>query len=169
MRDWELSNPFLTAWLRLRQAYRAAIRIAEIEMSQFQSTIAQLDILNMLNATEGSLTPGEISSYLFLDNTGISALLTRMQRVGLVKKVRSRVDQRVVRIQMLPKGKELLAKARRLHGGTCQTMEECFSENEVKQLDDYLKRYRDHCLQKLGKKAQPLPSNLDIEKLSVWL
>ena len=169
MRDWELTSPFLTAWLRLRQAHRAAIRIAEAEMSQFHSTVAQLDILTMLNASRGPLTPGEISSYLFLDNTGISALLTRMQRGGLVKKVRSRVDQRVVRIQMLPKGKELLARATRLHGGSCQTMEECFSENEVKQFDDYLKRYRDHCLHKLGKKAQPLPPIVDVDKLSVWL
>lgn len=169
MRDWEPKSPFLTAWLRLRQAYRAAIRIAEAEMSQFQSTVAQLDILNMLNASRGPLTAGEISSYLFLDNTGISALLTRMQRAGLVRKVRSKTDQRIVRIQMLPKGKELLAKAAQLHGGTCQTMEECFSENEVGQFDNYLKRYRDHCLQKLGEEAAPLPPIVDVDKLSVWL
>jgi len=169
VRDWELDSPFLTAWLRLRQAYRAAARIAEAEVSQFQSTVAQIDILTMLNASRGPLTLGEISSYLSLDNTGTSALLTRMQRAGLVRKVRSKMDQRVVRIQMLPKGKELLAKAARLHGRTCQTMEGCFSEEEVKQFDSYLKRYRDHCLRKLGAEATPLPPIVDVDKLSVWL
>ena len=169
MRDWELNSPFLTAWLRLRQAYRAAMRVAESEVSEFGGTIAQVDVLIMLNASKEPLTPGEISSYLLLDTTGTSALLTRMQKAGLVEKLRNMEDQRVVKIRMLPKGKDLLTKASKFHGRTCVSMEECFSEEEASQFDSFLKRYRDHCLQRVGEEARPLPPVVDVEILSAWL
>lgn len=165
MHDWELDNPYLTALIRLRQAYGAVNRVSEIELGKLQTTLAQVDVLTILNASKGPLTPGEIASYVFREKHSASALLTRMQRAGLVKKVRSRKDQRVVKIQIQPKGKELLAKSLRAEHRD-DLLASCFSVEEIQQFDSYLKRLRDCSLKTLGTEATSLPANIDVSQFA---
>ena len=87
------------------------------------------------------------------DLIGRADLVTRMEKASYVRKVRSRKDQRVVKIQMQPKGEKLLKKtvgagfphARRI-------MMPSLSEEEIKQLDQLLKKLRNGALQELGLK-----------------
>ncbi len=164
MHNWETRDPYLTAWIRLRQASDAALRATEIEFSKRQTTLAQMDVLLILSMSKVPLSPGEISAYVFREKHSVSALLSRMQRAGYVKKVRSKKDQRVVKIQIQPKGRELLNQSTAVILGYARDLLKArFSEKEIKQLDRFMKALRDVSLRELGTEAKRLPATIEWE------
>jgi len=54
---------------------------------------------------------GEIGEKLLLESSTLTPLLKRLEAAGLVRRTRDRVDERVVRIQLTPKGAALKEKA----------------------------------------------------------
>jgi DNA-binding MarR family transcriptional regulator len=162
--NWETKDPYLTAWVRLRQASDAALRATEIELGKRQTTLAQMDVLLILSMSKVPLSPGEISAYVFREKHSVSALLSRMQRAGYVKKVRSKKDQRVVKIQIQPKGKELLNQSIAVILGYARDLLKArFSVKEIKQLDRFMKALRDVSLRELGAEAKRLPATIEWE------
>lgn len=166
MYDWELADPVCNLWVRMRQAWEALDKTLEVNLGKSDTTLSQMDVLVILSINKGSLTPGEIASYMFREKHSASALLTRMQRAGFVKKTRSKKDQRVVKIKMQPKGEELLRQAMPGGlGGTRRLLRQCLNDDEMKQLDGLLRKVRDCALDELGMKADPLPPTIDVSGL----
>ena len=164
MHNWETKDPYLTAWVRLRQASDAALRATEIELGKRQTTLAQMDVLLILSMSKIPLSPGEISAYVFREKHSVSALLSRMQRAGYVKKVRSKKDQRVVKIQIQPKGKELLNQSVAVIVGYARDLLRTrFTEKEIKQFDRSMKTLRDLALRELGTEAKRIPATIEWE------
>jgi len=56
-------------------------------------------------------TVGEIGEKLLLESSTLTPLLKRLETAGMVRRTRDRDDERVVRIQLTPKGAELKQKA----------------------------------------------------------
>ena len=163
MYDWELSDDALKAWMRLRQASDAVERVVEVGMAKQDATLAQIDVLGLLSVNKVPLTPGTLASYTFRRQHTASAQLSRMSRAGLVKKTRSKKDQRVVRIKIQPKGQEALKQTRQ--AGLRQArrlLKSCLSDKEIKQLDGLLKKVRDRALQQLEMKTEPLPETVNV-------
>ncbi len=164
MHNWETKDPYLTAWVRLRQASDAALRAVEIELGKRQTTMAQMDVLLILSMSKVPLSPGEISAYVFREKHSVSALLSRMQRAGYVKKVRSKKDQRVVKIQIQPKGRDLLnGSVAVIIGYARDLLRTRFDEKEIKQLDRHMKALRDLALHELGTEARRVPATIEWE------
>jgi len=162
MYDWELTDDALKTWVRLRQAWEAVEKALGRELDRHDATIAQVDVLGVLDASKVSLTPGQLSSYTFREQHSISAQLSRMRRVGLITKTRSAKDERVVHVKATPKGKECLEETRQVGLGQARALlKSALSDKEIEQLDKLLKKVRDRALQQLGMKAEPLPNTLD--------
>jgi len=164
--DWNLTGlPYLNSWTLMSEAFEASYKAVESELERYGATLAQLNMLLVLDHCEVPLTPGQIASYVFREQHSVSAQLSRMWRSGLVKKSRSKTDQRVVRIRITPKGKELLQKVKPSSLGLAQTiLQDCLSETELKQFDKYMKKVRDSALKKLGREAKPIPPSFRIPK-----
>jgi DNA-binding MarR family transcriptional regulator len=162
--NWETKDPYMTAWIRLRQASDAMLRVIEIELGKRQTTLTQMDVLLILSMSKVPLSPGEISAYVFREKHTVSALLSRMQRAGYVKKVRSKKDQRVVKVQIRPKGEELLNQSIAIIFGYARDLLKArFSEKEIKQLDRFMKALRDLSLRELGTETKRLPATIEWE------
>jgi DNA-binding MarR family transcriptional regulator len=162
--NWETKDPYMTAWVRLRQASDAAVRVTEIELGKHQTTLAQMDVLLILSMSNVPLSPGEISSYVFREKHSVSALLSRMQRAGYVKKVRSKKDQRVVKIQIQPKGRDLLNQSMPVIVGYARDLLRArFTVKEIKQFDRSMKLLRDLGLRELGTEAKRVPQTIEWE------
>lgn len=56
-------------------------------------------------------TVGEIGEKLLLESSTLTPLLKRLETAGMVRRTRDQDDERVVRIQLTPKGAELKQKA----------------------------------------------------------
>ena len=91
MFNWELKDDALKTWIRLRQASEVMEKVLETDLDRQGSTLTQVDVLSILDASKTALTPGEIADYTFRQQHSASAQLSRMWRSGLVKKTRSKV------------------------------------------------------------------------------
>ncbi|MBA1205038.1 MarR family transcriptional regulator [Pseudomonas capeferrum] len=63
---------------------------------------------------EDGLTVGEISQRLLTDPGSLTPLLKRLESEGLLKRTRSREDERVVLVQLTDKGRDLHVEARQV-------------------------------------------------------
>lgn len=167
---WNLPDPLLNTWVSMNQAFYISSRAIESELGRHQTTLAQFHILLLLDASKGPMALGELASCLFREPNSVFYQLNRMQKAGLVTKVRDKDDQRVARVSITPKGKELLDQAKS-PGLQCahNLLASCLSQEETQQLDKLLKKVRDHALERLGMKAEPLPNSLDAAKFLVNL
>ena len=73
---------------------------------------AQLSALSVLMG--GQRTLGELAAAEQVRPPTMSALVSQMERAGLVRRVGDNADARVVRVAMTPKGRRVLAKGREM-------------------------------------------------------
>jgi len=76
-------------------------------LREFDLTPPQHNALVQLHR-QGNLTIGELSENLYLAFSTATDLINRMERNGLVARERDTIDRRVVRVNIMPKGEELL-------------------------------------------------------------
>lgn len=65
----------------------------------------------------GALTMGELCIKMFLACSTATDLVDRMERNGLIERVRDKADRRVVRLHVLPKGDEVAAEVTGIRQG----------------------------------------------------
>lgn len=78
-------------------------------LSDFDITPPQFEALQFLIHCD-LLTVSELSNNMFLACSTVTDLIDRMERTGLVERVKDENDRRIVRINVLPKGYELVNK-----------------------------------------------------------
>lgn len=76
-------------------------------LSNFDITPPQLDALLVLREF-GELTMGELCQKMFLACSTATDLIDRMERNGLIERVRDTADRRVIRLKVLPKGSSVI-------------------------------------------------------------
>jgi DNA-binding MarR family transcriptional regulator len=76
-------------------------------LSHFDITPPQLDALLVLRDF-GELTMGELCGKMFLACSTATDLIDRMERNGLIERVRDTTDRRVIRLRVLAKGSAVI-------------------------------------------------------------
>jgi DNA-binding MarR family transcriptional regulator len=77
----------------------------------YDLTLAQVDVLVVLAHAEGaSLTCSDIAEKTLITKGGITGILDRLQARGLVKRIHSSDDRRIVLVRLSAKGVELFRK-----------------------------------------------------------
>ena len=75
--------------------------------TRYGITAAQLQLLKLLER-QGDLTHSDVSLRLYLRGSTVSGIIDRLEKRELVRRKRSRVDRRLVRVGLAPAGKQLL-------------------------------------------------------------
>lgn len=78
-------------------------------LSDFNITVPQFTALQIL-INRGDMTIGELSQNMALACSTITDLIDRMEKAELVARKKDEKDKRVVRIEVLPKGFDILEK-----------------------------------------------------------
>lgn len=164
MYNWELTDDALKTWMRLRQVFEAVEKVLQKQLDRKDATTAQVDMLSVLDASKVAVTPGQLAHYIFREQHSVSAQLSRMRKTGLITKRRGQRDQRVVKINIQPKGAELLKETGGVIGQAGGLLKSSLSDSEIWQLDKLLKKVRDRALKELGAEAEPLPNNFDVAR-----
>lgn len=76
-------------------------------LSNFEITNPQFDALLVLR-DYGDLTMGELCAKMYLACSTATDLIDRMERNGLIERVRDTADRRVIRLKVLPKGEAVI-------------------------------------------------------------
>ncbi|ASS98645.1 MULTISPECIES: MarR family winged helix-turn-helix transcriptional regulator [Geobacillus] len=80
---------------------------------------------------EGDLTVGELSNKMYLACSTTTDLVDRMERNGLVARVRDEHDRRVVRIHLLEKGERIIEEVIEKRQRDLAKVLENFSDEEI--------------------------------------
>ena len=108
----------------------------------------------IVKSSEGPVTPAEISRSLFREPHTISGLLTRMEKQGLVKRVRDLDRKNMVRIAITDKGEKAYRKLGDVNA--IRNILSCLSAKEQENLKEYMIKVRRKALEEL-RMRQPLP------------
>ena len=101
--DAQLCFALYSATLAMNKAYRPLLRRLGLSYPQYL-------VLLVLWQDDG-LAVSAIGERLFLDSATLTPLLKRLERAGLVERVRSRQDERQVIISLTDAGKKLRSEA----------------------------------------------------------
>ncbi len=121
------------AWWEMSVTSLILQRAWGMELGQIGLTVPQALVLTMVAGATEPITPMKLSKLLHREPHTISALLSRMEVQGLVKKERNLERGNWVRVTLTKKGKEAyerLVLARRVRNVT-----ECLSKQELDALN----------------------------------
>jgi len=157
--DYQITDARLAAWSLLFQAFYAA-RKAEarrLAKAKVGLTHDKLTILWLAIRYEDPLTPAEISRSLFRESQTIAALLSRMERDGLVKRVPKRKGKPYTDVIATAKGKELCGPAVEVTISFATELMSCLSAEELEQLQEMIRKIRQKALDELYIELLPPP------------
>jgi DNA-binding MarR family transcriptional regulator len=107
------------------------------------------DVLVHLEEAGDGVPMNEVASRILASKSGLTRVIDKMEKAGLVRRERPEDNRRVVLVFITPEGLEKLATARRFHrDGIRRHFTECLAETELKKLA--------HTLEKVGDHVRPL-------------
>jgi MarR family transcriptional regulator, multiple antibiotic resistance protein MarR len=137
--DIETFRPSQGVGAYIGRARRTIVEAIDQELAPLQISHAQW-IVVMLLGDGAATTAAELCKILIYDPGAMTRLLDRLEKKGVLRRVRTSDDRRAVRLELTAAGDKLYPRIlealvqvfnRLLHG---------FSKNEVQQLEQLLKR-----------------------------
>ncbi|MCX8125933.1 MAG: MarR family winged helix-turn-helix transcriptional regulator [Dehalococcoidia bacterium] len=98
-------------WSILRNVGHVMKRVRDRELSRYGVTTRQAGILHHVHALGEKATPTAIARATYREPTTVSAILSRMEKQGLIKKVKSGHRKNRVRIVLTDKGERIRVDA----------------------------------------------------------
>lgn len=112
---------------------------AELKKKCPEATPAQWKIL-MLVGNGRCKTAAELADFLDLDTASITRTLDRLETKRLVKRVRSKVDRRLVNLSLTDEGKEIFPHLPEVSISLMNELLKDFSRTDVERFKLYLRR-----------------------------
>ncbi|MDQ4130971.1 MAG: MarR family transcriptional regulator [Actinomycetota bacterium] len=132
-----------TAWLRLLRAHSTMTREMDAHLlSRHGLTLSDYEVLLFLSwSSERRLRPVDLAQSVLLSQSGMTRLLNGLEGAGLIERVRSAADGRVVYAALTDSGMEKLRQAATTHVGDIYGLfADRFSADELETLAALLAR-----------------------------
>ena len=140
-------NPKMSAWMMLHQTMNSLSRCEEKNFIRLGLTTQQHAILMAIkySGTPPSLT--QIADWVDRHANSITLIVDRMEKSGLVKRVRNKEDRRSFGIVMTPKGEKYLESGVRAGIPLIQEILDCISQEELQTLQGFLEKIRNKAIE----------------------
>ena len=143
----------LAAWMLMHQASNSVVKCEEKLFDTKELTTQQHSVLMAIKNAETPATPTQIADWIDRNVNSVTLIVDRMEKSGLVKRVRDIQDRRSFRVAMTKKGELHLEEGTVRGWQLIQGVLEGFSEEELKTLVALLEKLRRQALNKCcGKK-----------------
>ncbi len=146
-----LDDPDLMLWVLLDQTRDVVSKARDLELDQYKLSRVHTTVLFPLLSEDKGLTIAEISNRSLRELNSVLSLVNRIEKVGLVKKVRS-VDSDKVKIVLTEKGRKLYTNATRL---SIEMIFSVLSEEDKQQLSASLQKLKSKGRELLGVDYKP--------------
>jgi DNA-binding MarR family transcriptional regulator len=132
----QLGDQQFEAWKALLRAQAELISTLDRELQAERGLpITFFDVLIQLSAAGGRLRMSELADAVLLSRSGVTRLVDRMVRDGLVRREACPTDRRSMYATLTAKGKRALAQARPVHlRGVAEHFGRHLSDDEAKTL-----------------------------------
>ena len=143
-------------WVLLDQTCAAMIRARENELRPAGISGMQAAVLFIVKAVKGPATPAEISRWLFREPHSVSGLLNRMEKDGLVRKVKDLERKNLIRVAITEKGEEAYQQSRDMK--VIPQILSCLTRKKKENLRAYLEALRNKAVAEIGvRRRLPFP------------
>ncbi len=120
----------LESWRVLSNTWRRWYRLAERNLESLGLSVTEFRVLNRLHE-DGRSPMVRLARDQGLTRSSMTNVVDRLEAQGLVRRVRSREDRRVVTIQISTRGKALRRRALAAHRAFVQRTLESLSSSEA--------------------------------------
>ena len=138
-------------WVLLDNAHFAVSRARILELSQYNLTKEQAQVLYILLNSGGSATQTQISDFTMRQHHSVSTLVNRMNKDGLVNKDKDPTGKGF-RIYITKKGRD---RYRKVTGESMEMIFSSLSPDEIQQLTRYLEQLQQTARGLLGIDYKP--------------
>ena len=101
------ASPMMKSWLLIHQSHRLLERNENAILSKFGLTVQKHAVLFALKTLPGPLKVIDVAKWLDRNPNGISMLVDRMEKDGLLSRTLDNTDRRATRLEMTLKGEDL--------------------------------------------------------------
>ena len=132
-----LNEEELAAWRGMLRAHAELTKELDAELAREHNLpLSSYEVLLYLaDAPEGRMRMAELADSVLLSRSGLTRLVDRLQREGLLKRERCDSDARGYFAEITPKGRRLFDEARRTHlDGVRARFLSRFSRDELRAL-----------------------------------
>ena len=144
MKNQLLNDQDYNLWVLLHETNEIIAKARLNELGQYDIKIRQAAVLfavKVIEINEEYATPGKISKCLLREPHTVSRILTRMEKDGLINKIRDSVNRNELKITLTEKGEQAYRLS--LRRESIQEIISCLSIEERQQLYSSLKKLRD--------------------------
>ena len=152
MENFECRDQHQNLCLLLAQTRDAIYRARRKQLRRYNITPRQSVALFVIHSAGDKATPANISRWLFRESHTVSELLSRMERQGLVRRVKDLGKKNLVRIELTEKGRKTYHQSAKQQ--SISDVMSSLSEEECQQLMSYLQILRDNAMKELGMKHE---------------
>ncbi len=135
----EKSKSALDLWERLSKAYDAVKKTHARKVATHKLTAPQFGVLDVL-LKAGSMPLKRISEELMVTGANITCVVDNLEKEGLVKRVPSKEDRRIIMAELTPKGKQKIDKIHPAYVKNMLDVASKLSDAEQKQLTKLLEK-----------------------------
>ena len=124
---------------------RARARLAkaiDTELAPYDITVAQGGVVLML-ATGRYATAADLVRDMYVDSASMTRMIDRLEKRGLIQRLPSATDRRVINLQLTESGAELAARLPGLYSIVMDRHFDGFSQEEVGSLKTLLRKLLD--------------------------
>jgi DNA-binding MarR family transcriptional regulator len=132
-----LDGEELAAWRGMLRAHSQLVRTLDAELArEHDLPLSSYEVLLFLNDAEsGRMRMSELADTVLLSRSGLTRLVDRLERLGLLKRERCTSDARGLFAEITPEGRRVFAQARQTHlDGVRRLFLERFSRDELRTL-----------------------------------
>lgn len=135
-KNYDVRNAIPYLMGRVRLALQDAF---DKELVQFDLTTAQYVVI-LFVANGMASKAAEVCSILSQDPGAMTRMLDRLESKGFIRRVRSPKDRRAAQLELTPEGKAIYPKILATAIGVLNRFLQGFTKQEVRQMEDFLKR-----------------------------
>jgi len=147
-------DPDYRVWMELRLARDAVHKARERELKGLADiSVIEAGVLFYVQVLGIKANLSEIGRWLFRDRHSMSALITRMEKKGLLKKSSKLTRGNMVSIELTEKGTQAFDEARKI--GVIRRIISSLSKKEREQLSKCLRKMRNRAMKELEMISRP--------------
>ena len=136
-----LSNKHYNLWIVLSHTRQAILRAQEKELLRYDITPEQVEALFCMQVIGHDVTPTQLSRCIIREPHTTAALVNRMEKRGLLKKIKDLPRKNMVRLELTDEGNKSFKKYGQIE--SISKIMSCLSKREVNQLYRILEKLQD--------------------------